>query len=393
MAAVNEYNISIYDGNPRTFAQVIASGSDPTPFALYDSDGEFTASAPKTAKYCAIKLGYPIVDIELQDLNFFACFEDATSVYGSEVNSYNIRNNLLDLQGMPVPTASISQKDVVSSMGRIIQVSKNYGNEALSGGNIDLKKGYITTTTGEQDYDLQELWADANEASQSIEIKKVYHYAPAAKMRYYDPYSGFGSGTMELMQQFGWGNMSPKVQFVMAPIYADLLRMQAIEFNQMIRKSSFSFGIHNNKLRVYPVPTDAQKVWFEYIVIADRDKITISKSGMISDYSNVPYNDITYSSINDVGHTWIKHYTATLAKEMLGNVRSKYLSLPIPDGEVTLDGETLRSEAQDEKEKLIVQLRETLDEMSKSKMMERKKEESEYMQEVIKHVPLKIYCR
>lgn len=385
------YNVTIWDGMPRTFANLTASGSGSTPFGLYESDNDFTASAPKVAKYCANRLGYPIVDIELQDINFYACFEDAVNTYGSGVNSYNIRNNLFELQGTSTGS-NLTQREITPSMGRYITISKMYGSEAGSGGDVDWKHGYIMTSASIQEYDLNTLWADVSESGNKIEIKKVYHHEFPAKARYYDPYIGIGS-TYYMMRNFGWENYySPAVSFVMMPVYEELLRMQAIEFNQMVRRSAYSFDIHNNKIRIFPIPDiNNLKVWFDYVVVADRNNPLKNSDGVISDYSNVPYQIITYSRINSVGKQWIREYSYVLAKEMLGNVRSKYSSIPIPDGEVSMDGETLRSEAQTEKEQLLTQLRETLEATGKRAQMEARNEVAENLQNVLGRSPLPIY--
>jgi len=390
---MSEYSIPIYDGSPRTFAELTAEGSSSTVFGFYDSDSDFSGSAPKIANYCAHRLGYPIVDIELQDVNFYTCFEDAVNVYGAEVNSYNIRNNMLELQGTTQTDVNLTGKQVTPSFGRYITLSKMYGTEAGSGGNVDWKHGYIQTETGIQEYDLDALWADVSESGEQIEIKQIFHYEPPVKARYYDPVGGYG--TYGLMQQFGWADSySPSVSFLMYPIYYDLLRMQAIEFNTQIRRSAYTFDMKNNKLKVFPIPDSIFKLWFDYILVSERDnplKGSETGSDIVSDYSDVPYENMVYSEINSVGTQWIRDYAFASSKEMLGNVRGKYSSIPIPDSEVTLDGDTLRSEAQTEKENLLTQLRETLEATGRRAQMEMKKEESEYLQEIIGRVPLKIY--
>ena len=184
------------------------------------------------------------------------------------------------------------------------------------------------------------------------------------------------------------------------PVYADVLRMQAIEFNDQIRKSAFSFQLRNNELKIFPRPStsdDGEKLWFEYYVEADRNDPLRTNDygnngeGVISDYSNVPLSNLTYKEINSVGKQWIWKYAAALAKELLGAVRSKYGSIPIPNSEVSLDGSTLKSEAATEKEYLITQLRETLEATSRQRQLEMKREESENLQQSLNRVPLKIY--
>jgi hypothetical protein len=114
-------------------------------------------------------------------------------------------------------------------------------------------------------------------------------------------------------------------------------------------------------------------------------------SGVVSDYANVGYDFIPYTSINDVGKQWIRKYTLALAKELLGAIREKYSSVPIPGSEISLDGAALRAEAQTEKDALIEQLRENLEELSRKVQFEIRNNEANYQQEMLRKVPLNIY--
>ena len=152
----------------------------------------------------------------------------------------------------------------------------------------------------------------------------------------------------------------------------------------------------NNKLRIFPKPTNSSpyNLYFQYILTEDRSqpyKNRASASAEVSDFSNVPYDNMTYNQINDPGKQWIRKYTLALSKELLGGIRSKYSAVPIPGGDVTVDGDTLRTEAASEKEVLISQLREDLEQASRRNMLERQKEESEFQRETINNVPLNIY--
>ena len=49
-----------------------------TPFGYFDRDPAFVIEAPKAADAAARGLGFPAVDIELLDYNFYACFAAAT---------------------------------------------------------------------------------------------------------------------------------------------------------------------------------------------------------------------------------------------------------------------------------------------------------------------------
>ena len=367
------------------------SGSS-TPFGTYDSDSSFQTDAPKIASWCAKRLGYPIIDIELQGENFFAVFEEAVSEYSSQVNQFNIRNNLGALEGQATGSNYTGQSVLGSELNNVATIAETYGNFANVGGRTDIKKDYITVNTGSQEYDLQTLFANVSESGERIDVTKVFYETSPAIQRFFDPYSVSGQGTLNLIDEFGFGSFSPAAQFILMPIYEDMLRIQQIEFNDQIRKSAHTFNIVNNKLQIFPKPTTEYKLWFEYQVVKDRrENATIITPNVVSDYSNVGYNFAEYSKINDVGKQWIRKYTLALAKEMLGAVREKYSTVPIPGSEVSLDGAALRAEAQTEKDALIEQLRENLNEVSKKQRMENEASMVEQQQQVMNRVPLNIY--
>ena len=367
-----------------------------TPFGLYDNDVEFQTDAPKFASWCAKRLGYPIMSIEMQDSQFYACFEEAVSEYSSQVNSFNIRENLIHLQGQPTGSDNnVTHKRVTSNFGRSIQLSEQYGTEAGVGGSVRLRSGSISVNSGSQNYDLQQLWGSVSESSKRMEVRKVFYDASPAVVRYFDPYAGTGAGSHNALDSFGWGSMSPAVQFMMMPMYADLLRIQAIEFNDQIRKSAHTFELIDNQIRIFPKPTESYKLHFNYFLKEDKDTPFQDSSGAgigtVSDSSNIPYQNMEYVNINDVGKNWIRKYGLALCKELLGIIRSKYGSVPIPNAEVNLDGDTLRSEGTAEKEGLITQLREDLEAASRKNMMEADSEEATRLQEKLNKVPLPIF--
>ena len=368
------------------------SGS--TPFGIYDSDSDFQSDGPKFAKWCAQRLGYPITAVELQDTQFYACLEESVSEYSAQVNQFNIRDNLLSLKGQ-VTSSNFTHKRVKPTLSENIFIAEDYGSEALVGGTTEIKRTSISVHSGSQTYDLNALVADVSESGASIEVKRVHYEANPAVTRYFDPYASTGMGTYNMLDGFGFGSKSPAITFVLQPIYADILKIQAIEFNDQIRKSAYSFEIRNNQLRVFPNPTESGSLWIEYIKTSDRDNPLRTRhsgsSDVVSDYSNARYDFMAYNKINDVGKQWIRKYGLALSKELLGIVRSKYGTIPIPNSEVSLDGDTLRAEATSEKEQLIEQLRENLEQTSRKALMEAKRDESEFEQETLKKVPYPVY--
>lgn len=348
--------------------------------------------------WAARRLGYPSVAIEMTDVNFYAAFEEACNVYNAKVNQYNMINNMLVLQGQPRSQVITGRNIQGSGLPQIIMLAKDYGSEIGTGGRIDWKKASIQLQPGVQDYDLQALVGDISESCQRIEVKRVFHDRPPASARIYDPFSMTGMSYSNVLQELGFGAYSPAVQFLMTPIFEDLLRMQAIEFNDMVRKSQYSFEIVNNKLRIFPIPTSGFKLWFEYINEADRyGSGSLSPTPMTgsnavsSDFADIPYVNHPYSTINDPGRQWIRDYYLANCKEILGAIRQKHQTIPIPGGEVTLDGAELRAEAQQTKERLLDDLKQMLEQAGKFAQMEKQALLNQQIQETLKGVPMFIY--
>ena len=517
-------NIPIWTGTA-TFT----SGSS-TPFGFYDSDEDFQTDAPLVAKWCANRLGYPLVDIELQDENFFTAFEEAITEYGHQVYTFQIINNMYRIQGTSTGSAlnridlsdyygqsigggggspnsgggssynltdqrlytasldvkqgkqkynllssdgtfgsatiafsnsaSVSESIIITDivgtrieytahasssnfvtnesgtledigyhvslslaqfetgssstetvqlLGGLINSSSQLFTSSIEGstltltsttegtGFLDIEQNNFTDATitqftgGSSGLNFEVSGSAIQAGTKQIKIKKIFHYQPAAINRYFDPYAGTGTGIQSLMQAFGFGNYSPGVNFMLMPIYFDALKLQAIEFNDSIRKSAYHFDLNAGQfLRLFPIPTNDYTLWFEY-TMADTSvspAITTGPTGdevekptnTVTDISNAPYERPVYKFINEPGRQWIRRYALALSKEMLGSTRGKYQALPIPGSETTLDYSRLLDEARAEKEELIVQLREDLDATTNLSTLQRSAAESEQTQ-------------
>jgi hypothetical protein len=390
-----------------------------TPFGFFDTDPIFQQHADRFAKFAAQNVGYPIMDVELIDINFYTALESAIIEYSNQINQINIVNNLMNTLGVQTGSSfltggTLSGVNVGQSLGYITKLSKAYGTEADSGGGVKWRQAVVNITPGVQTYSIREavsasLAAESGSLSNtsSIEIRRVLHNPPPAITRYFDPFVGTGLGSQQLLDSFNFGGFSPSISFMMMPIHADLLRLQAIEFNDQIRKSHYTFEIHGDDIKFWPIPTFGtgssassifyNKVWIEYLFEEEKSKDAILFgntaliNGVVSDASNIPYTYQNYSSINDMGRAWIFKYGLAVVKEMLGYVRNKYSSIPIPNSEVTLNGSDLVSQGQAEKETLITQLREFLDKLTKEQMLTRQNAEATQMNEILAKVPLKIY--
>jgi hypothetical protein len=381
-------NISIWNGSS-TFT------AGQTPFGFYDSDPTFVAAADKVAKFCAIRLGYPLMDVELNSGSFYACFEEAVTTYGNEVYQAQAVQNYLSLEGGSTST-TLNDAVITPSLQNIINIASGYGTEAGVGGSVTKYSGSMAVNPSQQEYDLNQ-WAIDEGIQGRIEIQKVFYQAPPAIMRYFDPYAGTGTGIQSLMDAFDFGSFSPEVNFLLMPASYDVLKTQAIEFNDQIRKSGYSFEIVNNHLKLFPVPTRAGVIWFEYYKVSEKQSLDNSANtpggigGSISNISNVPYVNPVYGSINSIGQQWIYKYALALAKELLAYVRGKYTTVPIPGSEATLNQADLLADARTEKEALITNLREILESTSKLAQLERKAGEGNFLQDTLKQVPMVLY--
>ena len=375
--------IKIWDGTA-TFSAGM------TPFGFYDTDTEFVDEAVKVAKFCATRLGFPMMDVELQSGSFFACFEEAVTTYGNLVFQYKIRENYLSMEGAS-STTSANSKLVNPSLQRMIQMSQEYGTEAEVGGKITRHTGSLPVTASVQDYDL-DAWATGQGITSSIEVRRVFYESPPAILRYFDPYAGTGTGIQSLMDAFDFGSYSPGVNFLLMPASYDLLKVQAIEFNDQIRRSSYSFELVNNRLKLFPIPAKAGSIRFEYYLQDDKTGAVFEDGdSKITNVGEVPYDNPTFLKINTPGRDWIYRYTLALSKELLAYVRGKYQTVPVPGSEATLNQADLLTDARAEKEKLLSELSELLQVASRTSQLKAQAEETDAMNQTLKGVPMTIF--
>jgi len=386
-------NIAIWNGT-----STFTTGS--TPFGFYDNDAEFSTSADKVAQWCAQRLGYPLVEVELQSGSFYAAFEEAVTTYGNEVYQWKIRENYLNLEGSTTGS-NLNNQLITPNMGNIIRISEMYASEAGSGGNINIYTGSVTLQSGVQDYDIDLAISASIGYTGSVEVKRVFYENPPAIVRYFDPYAGTGTGIQSLLETFGFGQMSPGINFLLMPIYFDVMKIQAIELNDQIRKSAYSFDLVNNKLRLFPIPTNISlglndKLFFHYIKTEERNNPVTAAAAqasgsLITNVSNVPYENPIYAQINSIGKQWIRQYTLATVKEILAYVRGKYSTVPIPGAEVTLNQQDLLTDARAEKAALLEQLRAMLDQTSRKTQLENQANEVDFINKQLTNVPLPIY--
>ena len=378
-------NIPIWPGSSSFFP-------GETPFGFYDNDPDFQTDADKVAKFCGLRLGYPIENVELQDVNFYTAFEQAVTVYGNELYAFNVRDNYLSLEG--ASTGSNLNKSLITpNLEGVIRMSQQYASEAGTGGNYNWYSGSVTLTGSIQDYDLG-AWATDNNISGGLEIKKIWYEDVPAVSELYSPWAGILPGAASAVGLVGIAGYGPSTNFLLMPLSYDLQNIQAIEMSNQVRLSNYTFQLINNKLRIFPIPgtgDEGTNLWFQYSIIDEKYDASITPTSKVNNVSNVPYGNPTYEQINSVGRSWIFEYTLALAKEMLGYVRGKYGTIPIPGAEVTLNQSDLIAAATSEKEALITRLRDYFDSTSRQALLERRAAESAARVNEINQVPMTIF--
>jgi hypothetical protein len=247
--------------------------------------------------------------------------------------------------------------------------------------------------SGVQNYDLNAWAADSAslDAGDRIEIRRVFYEEPPAIVRYFDPYAGTGTGIQSLLETFGFGQFSPGINFLLMPINFDVQKIQAIEFNDQIRKAAFSFNLVNNQLKIFPIPDRDKRLFFEYVKISEKyNPVKDARTNLVTDVMNAPFRNPIYSKINTVGRTWIFKYTLALSREIEAHIRIQFANVNV-QGVGSLQGSELVADARTEKDQLVTELKEMLNETSRKGQLERKQLEAGFMRDTLQQIPLPIY--
>lgn len=390
-------NPTIYDGSPGPI-----SGS--TPFGFYDNDTEFQTDGPKVANYCARKLGYPVLDVELNDLNIYACFEEAVSIYAEELYQLKIKDNYLTLEGQP--TSSLLNTTVISpNLTNLLNIAETYGQAAGVGGFVSWKSGSLALSASQQNYDLYD-WAVNTQGmatSDRVIIQRVMYQAPPASYFYgyggYYPQLGGAGAWPSDWGGYGAGGTygSGANSVTIYPVYWDIERIQEIEMANTVRLPAYSFELIGTNIRIFPIPTaKGAMISLQYAFQSDLMSLTENSpygnnQGLVANAALAPYGLITYSDINQPGKQWTKEYTAALTSELLGLVRGKYQQVVVPGSEATLNFADLISRGQTRQSQLREILRLDLEDMSRQKQLERKQSENDSLNSTLINIPIPIF--
>jgi hypothetical protein len=325
---------------------------------------------------------------------FFTVDPGVSGGYPSRFNNY-FTNGIPTVYYQARLQNELNNKVLNNNLAAQIRIADTYGGEASVGGTVLEYTGSLTLIPNQQNYDLNAWAADSAslQDGDSIEVRQIFYQEPPAIVRYFDPYAGTGTGVQGLLETFGFGSYSPGINFMLMPVYWDIQKIQAIEFNDQVRKSAFSFDLVDNQLRLFPVPGDiyiGHKLWFRYVKKMDKNKPTVSTvRNVVSDVMRVPYRNPIYSNINHVGRMWIYRYTLAICKEIEGQVKTALDTGQIPG---MFKGTELLTDARQEKQDLMTELKEMLNEVSRRAQLERKQQEADFTRQSMNQVPLLIYA-
>jgi len=376
-----------------------ANTLSPTPFGFFDSDTQFQSEADSMVTFVKRKLGDDILSVELTSKQIWACFEEAFCEYGAIVNQYQAKSQLSNLIGSSTGSLEgMEQKYPRETLEFALKLAEPYGSTAGVGGSYNTTSGSIQLSQGKQDYDLYSELVDGtgvpifssslNPSRGKLRIFEVMHFNPQAAYRFFDTTSAINY----LNNEFSFESFTPETVFYVLPVFEDVLRGGQMSMSNKVRRSNYSYLIVGTKIRIYPMPVSdiPPRLWFRIGFPQDPLAPDIPDSSIygVSNLSNIPFGNFKYSQINSIGRQWTRQYTLALSKELLGLVRSKFGSIPIPGSELQLNGSDLVNNGRDEKEKLITQLKEMLDTLTYDKLLESQATEVENIKKVLQAVPI-----
>ena len=408
----------------QTSAVVLPSGSTAAeaeaatfPFDIYTDDQFFLTGASDQVAYTYAKLGGDVLDIELTKEQVFSAYQEAVLEYSYILNVHQVKNSIGDLLG--AKTGSFNEEgqlqnttdleDVALKFPKFKfeyarRVAHGYATEAGFGGVTPIFSASFTTVEKQQDYDLQAIVSASAATDTSlpyyglvsgsrINVTRVFYKTPQASWRFYGYYGGLNTvGDLS-----SYGQYSDDSTFQLVPVWQNKSQAMAFEDAIYTRNSHYSYEIKNNKLRIFPqtVIVSPETMWIEFFIDTDtpwkEDTDTDNGVNGINNMNTMPFENTPYQSINSIGKQWIRRFALSLAKEILGNIRSKIATIPIPGASTTLNGAALLTQATAEQKDLREELKKVLDELTYTKIAEGDGVLTKAINEIQQKIPMTVY--
>lgn len=389
------------------------STPNPTAWGYFDADADFQSAADGMVTFVKRSLGGDVLSVELTKRMIWTCFEEATLEYAYWINMLNIKSQLGNMMGQPTGSVDLTNKNPKRTLEFFIQQADAYTPVVGVGpGTFQATLGYFDIESGRQDYNMYSELKTAVSSSQfpsgtlvmntipsgsrgRIKVLEVMHFEPLAAQTFLLNASNISNF---LATNFNYESYVNSTVFYVLPVFEDVLRRGMLEEAFRVRRSQYSYQLIGQNIRFFPIPqmngTPYQNVSRIYVRVMAGQESALSSSVIddsisgVSSPSNIPYRTaIMFNTINEPGRQWIRQYTLALCKVLLGHVRSKIKSIPIPGADITLDGADLIQEGRDDIKTLKETLKEQLGELSFDKIAEREASIAESLNKQLKFIP------
>jgi len=380
-----------------------ANTTNPTPFGFFNEDSIFQSEADSLVTFVKRKLGDDVLSVELTKKQIFATLEEATLEFSSILNQYQAKSQLVQFLGMPTTGSSGFMSGSESKYPRenldfLTRFAEPYAAEAGIGGSYNMMSGSISLVQGQQDYDIYEDLKDAdgnlvfssslNSPRGKMQISEVFHFNPQAAYRFFDTTSAINY----LNNEFSFESFTPETIFYVLPVFEDILRAGQLDLSNRVRRSNYSYKIVGTKIRIFPKPTqqNPKKLFIRVKFSSDPLNPSFGDETVngVSNLSDIPFGELEYKNINSIGRQWIRQYALALSTELLGLIRSKFGTIPIPGSDLTLNGATLVTQGREDKTNLKTSLKEMLETMTYDKLVETAASRAEFINKQLKYVPM-----
>ncbi len=381
------------------------------------------------------RLGDDVVTVELTKKQVWGALEEAFLEYARLVGQNQITSQMASLLGIAqafsgsIVSGTISSSFSVTglypqaSFDFLMRQADGYAAYAGLGGVYDTYVTKIPLMTGQQDYNLYTdmIRVDGPQSGSAffstvpsssldskIRVYEVFHFEPLAAQQYLLNASNI---TNFLATEFNYESYVNTTVFYVLPVYEDVLRRGMLETAHRVRRSHYSFKIQGRNIRIFPTPSltggglagQSDTLFLRVGLNFDNyssinpafapygylgNGATVAPNGKIATPGQVPITIVPPAAINEVGRQWVRQYCLALCKEILGRVRGKFKTVPIPGNDLTLDGENLVTEGRDEQDKLKTTFLEWLDSLTYDQVMEREAGKAEALARFMKFVPM-----
>jgi hypothetical protein len=366
-------------------------------------------------------VGAPLRNIEITDDQLCILLELSIEDYSQAVQNYLIEHQWQSLLGQNVDTLDMAFALSVRGMNFSTQYTYAYSKQVglQTNGPWELKKDFIDIEAGRQVYQIpagrevnEVLWITPSTVNQSL----------MASYGGLDAGFGFGGGFAQVGGGYGstTGGYAGRSGYYIAPAFDVLLMASDMNLKNRIVRSELTYkvtaGPNGTKL-LHLISTPGSKlsfglgvgsrvsnginltgcrVWYHYYDTTDAnvDDCRNDNPDIIKMPNDVPLDKLDYASFNEPTKVLIRQILFAKAKQTLGKTRGKFLGvIGLPEGERTLDWETMTTEGNEEYKAVMEKLEERLARLSSTEQLKRAAEEAEFLNTQLKYRPLGIYVK